>query len=330
MIRWGILGAGRIAAAVGADIAGSEGSTVAAVGARDPGRARALADTLGAPRAYGSYQELVDDPGIDVIYVATTHAQHHEHALLALRAGKPVLVEKAFTLNAREAREVIDEAGRRGLFCMEAMWMRMNPLVRKAVGFARGGRLGTVVAVNADHGQYFAYDPANRLFDMAAGGGALLDLGVYSAAFGWLFLGEPDTVQSTGSLVPTGADLSVAMQWGYADGRFAQLSCTAGAATPCVATVMGTEGWLSLDAPFYRPSTLVLQRRGEQPETFTESLPGNGFGPEIAEVERCVAAGLTQSELSPWDDTIGILRVLDGVRAELGVHYPADDVGHIA
>lgn len=330
MIRWGILGAGRIAAKVGADMAASAGSEVVAVGARDLGRAKTLADGLGAPRAYGSYQELVDDNDIDVIYVATTHAQHHEHALLALRAGKSVMVEKAFTLTERQAREVIDEARARDLFCMEAMWMRMNPLVRRAVDLVRDGRLGTVVAVNADHGQYFPFDPVNRLFDMAAGGGALLDLGVYSAAFGWLFLGAPDTVTSTGSLAPTGADLTAAMQWGYADGRFAQLSCTSGAATPCVATVMGTDGWLSLGTPFYRATTLTVQRRGEQRQVITDDLRGNGFGPEIAEVERCLGAGLTQSELSPWDDTIGIMRVLDGVRAELGVHYPADDVGDIA
>lgn len=330
MIRWGILGAGRIAAKVGADIAASAGSEVVAVGARDLDRAKTLADELGAPRAYGSYRELVRDADIDVIYVATTHAQHHEHALLALRAGRHVMVEKAFTLTERQAREVIDEARARNLFCMEAMWMRMNPLVRRAVDLVREGALGTVVAVNADHGQYFPYDPANRLFDMSAGGGALLDLGVYSAAFGWLFLGAPDTVTSTGSLTPTGADASAAMLWGYADGRFAQLSCTSGAQTPCVATVMGSDGWLSLGTPFYRPTALVVQRRGEEPEMITDALQGNGFGPEVAEVERCLAAGLTESELSPWDDTLGIMRVLDGVRAELGVHYPADDVGDIA
>jgi predicted dehydrogenase len=330
MIRWGILGAGRIAARVGADIAASAGSEVAAVGARALDRARTLADELGAPRAYGSYRELVSDPDIDVIYVATTHAQHHEHALLALRAGRHVMVEKAFTLTERQAQEVVDEARNRNRFCMEAMWMRMNPLVRRAVDLVRDGQLGDIVAVHADHGQYFPFDPANRLFDMAAGGGALLDLGVYSAAFGWLFLGKPDTVRSTGSLAPTGADLTAAMQWGYADGRFAQLSCTSGAATPCVATVMGSQGWLSLGTPFYRPTALVVQRRGEEPEISTEPLPGNGFGPEVAEVERCLAAGLIESELSPWADTIGIMRVLDGVRAELGVHYPADDVGDIA
>jgi predicted dehydrogenase len=330
MIRWGILGAGRIAAKVGADIAASAGSAVIAVGARDLGRARTLANALDAPRAHGSYQDLVEDPNLDVIYVATTHAQHHEHALLALRAGKHVMVEKAFTLTGRQAQEVVDEARSRNLFCMEAMWMRMNPLVRRAVDLVRDGQLGDIVAVNADHGQYFPYDPANRLFDMSAGGGALLDLGVYSAAFGWLFLGAPDTVTSTGSLTPTGADLTAAMQWGYADGRFAQLSCTSAAATPCVATVMGSDGWLSLGTPFYRPAALVVQRRGEESQIITEPLPGNGFGPEITEVERCVAAGLTESELSPWADTIGIMRVLDGVRAELGVHYPADDVGDIA
>ena len=134
-----------------------------------------------------------------MVYVATTHAQHHEHALLALRAGKPVLVEKAFTLTAREAAEVVAEAGRRGLFCMEAMWMRANPLVRRALALVAEGAIGTVRSVSADHGALFPFDADHRLFDLGAGGGALLDLGVYSATLAWLFLGEPATVQTTGT-----------------------------------------------------------------------------------------------------------------------------------
>src|SRR5882757_3906466 len=162
-IRWGILGAGGIAHTVGPEIAATPGNDVVAVGARDLDRATALATKVGAPRSYGSYAELVADPDIDVVYIATTHGQHHEHALLALRAGKPVLVEKAFTLNAREAREVVAEARDRRLFCMEAMWTRLNPLIRRAVELTEAGEIGDVLAVRTDLSKLFPYDPAHRL-----------------------------------------------------------------------------------------------------------------------------------------------------------------------
>src|SRR5215831_21385605 len=180
LVRWGILGAGGIAGTVGAEIAATPGNEVAAVGSRDADRAAALAGRLAAPRCYGSYAELAADPDVDVVYVATTHGQHHEHALLALRAGKPVLVEKAFTLNAREARDVIAEARARRLFCMEAMWMRLNPLIRTAQEVATSGRIGDLVSVRSDLSTRFEFDPKHRLFDLEVGGGALLDIGVYS------------------------------------------------------------------------------------------------------------------------------------------------------
>ncbi|GGS59140.1 MULTISPECIES: Gfo/Idh/MocA family protein [Actinokineospora] len=323
-MRWGILGAGLIAGAVGADIAASPSSEVAAVGARDLDRARKLADRLGAPRAYGSYAELVADPDLDVVYVATTHAHHHEHALLAIEAGKNVLVEKAFTLTAMQAQEVVAAAAARDVFCMEAMWMRMNPLVRRALEMARGGSIGRVLSVTADHGQRFAYDPKHRLFDLDAGGGALLDLGVYPATFAWMFLGAPTGVATTGHLSPTGSDATLAMQWSYDDDRHAHVACTTEAQTPCQATVIGTEGWLRVGTPLYRPCELTVHTRGGGTEVLTEPLPGNGYGPQVAEVERCLRAGLAESPLVPLSETVAIMGLMDRARADLGVRYPAD------
>jgi predicted dehydrogenase len=326
-IRWGILGAGRIAAVVGADIKASAGSEIVAVGARDDSRARAFADTMGIPRSYGSYAELVDDDDVDVIYIATTHGQHHQHALLALDAGKPVLVEKAFTLTAAQAGEVIELARARGLFCMEAMWMRTNPLIRQALEIVAAGRIGEVRSVSAEHGQLFPFDPANRIYDLRAGGGALLDLGVYSATFAWIFLGEPSQVRTTGALAPTGADQTLAMQWEYDDDRYAHVACTTQAATPCLGLVVGTKGSLTLGRPFYKPDTMTIETfdgHSRVTETITDQLPGNGYGPEIAEVERCLREGLTESPLIPLDDTLAIMRLMDQARADLGVRYDAD------
>ena len=324
-IRWGILGAGGIAATVGRDIAASPGSVLHAVGARDAGRAKAFAERHGMRRSYGSYADLVADPDVDVVYVATTHGQHHEHALLALRAGKPVLVEKAFTLNARQAREVVDAARSAGLFCMEAMWMRFNPLVRQAQEIVADGRLGRLVNLRADFSRRFEFSPTHRLFDLGAGGGALLDLGVYPVTFAWLFLGRPQRIAVSGALSETGSDATVAMQFSYPDGQFAQLCTSAVSPSPVGAVVCGTDGWLQLEPTVHRPTRLTVST-AEGPQVVEEDVVGNGYGAQVAEVERCLRAGETESPMVPLDETVAIMELLDDVRAEVGVRYEADDL----
>lgn len=323
-IRWGILGAGGIAATVGSDIAATPGNVLQAVAARDADRAAAFAQRWGVGRSYGSYAELLADDEVDVVYIATTHGQHHEHALLALRAGKPILVEKAFTLTGWQAREVVAEARARGLFCMEAMWTRLNALIRQAVAIAQSGRIGDVVAVRADLSRRFPYDATHRLFDLVAGGGALLDLGVYPATVAWLFLGRPDTVQAVGSLAPTGTDLTSALQWGYADGRVAQLYCSAAGDSPFAVLVNGTAGWIEVDPRIHRPQRLIVQDAEGREVIEGEPAAGNGYGLEVEEVARCLRAGELESPLVPLDETVAILEVLDEARRQLGVRYAAD------
>jgi predicted dehydrogenase len=322
-VRWGVLGAGEIAATVGADIAASPGSEIVAVGARDAARAADFARARGIPRSYGSYVDLVADPDVDVVYVATTTGQHHEHALLALRAGKPVLVEKAFTLNARQAREVVGEARARDLFCMEAMWMRLNPLVLQAVEIARSGRIGEVTSVRADLSRHFDYDPKHRLFDLDAGGGALLDLGVYPVSFVWAVLGSPDSMTAVGRLSPTGSDLVAALQLSYPGGTVAQVLTSAAGDSPDTGLILGTGGWIRLDPRIHRPRTLTVSTP-DGVETIRGTQDGNGYGHQVAEVERCLGVGLTESPTLPLDDTVAILELIDEARAQLGVVYAAD------
>lgn len=324
-LRWGILGAGGIAATVGADIAASDGSVLAAVGARDGGRSAAFADLHGVARSYGSYRELVEDPDLDVIYIATTHAQHHEHAMLALEAGKPVLVEKAFTLNARQAREVVATARARRLFCMEAMWMRFNPLIVEAQRLVASGRIGDVVNVRADLSRQFTYRADHRLFDLGAGGGALLDLGVYPLTFAWLFLGRPDTVQATGVLSPTGSDASTAVQWGYRSGQVAQLHTSAMVESPLGGLVIGTQGWIRVETAVHRPTAIIIHARDGEEVVIAGDLSGNGYGLQVAEVQRCLRAGKLESPVVPLDDTVAILETIDEARRQIGVRYPADE-----
>jgi predicted dehydrogenase len=325
VIRWGILGAGGIAGKFAADLAHTPGNVLAAVGARQADRAADFAVRHGAPRSYGSYQELVSDPDLDVVYIATTHPGHHEQALLAIGAGKAVLIEKPVCLNAADTREVFAAAAAAGVFAMEAMWMRTNPLIRKAQELVAGSAIGELVSVRAELGLGRTFDAGHRLYDLANGGGALLDLGIYPVTFGWIFLGRPESVAVTGALAPTGSDATVAMQWGYPDGRDAQLWCSAPVKAPIRGLVVGTEGWIRTEGRFYRPTALTVMV-GELESRIDDPLGSDthGYGPEIAEVARCLRAGLTESPLIPAADTIAIMELLDGARAELGVRYPGE------
>ena len=333
-IRWGFLGAGGIAGKVARDLASTPGNVLAAVAARDLARAEDFAarfgpgDTRGSasrPRAYGDYRALVEDPDVDVVYIGTTHPMHREQALLAIGAGKPVLIEKPVCLTAADTREVFAAAEAAGVFAMEAMWMRTNPLIRQAQQLISAGAIGEVRSVRAEMALGLPFDPGHRLYELANGGGALLDLGVYPVTFAWLFLGKPDRVAVAGSLAPTGADATVAMQWSFADGRDAQLWCSAPIGGPYRGLILGTDGWLETEGRFHRPTGLVLHNAdGEQrfADPLDPQLPG--YRPEIEEVARCLRAGRLTSELVPPAETIAIMQLLDAARAELGVRYPGE------
>jgi predicted dehydrogenase len=319
-IRWGFLGAGGIAAAMAADLHHGN-NMLYSVAARDADRAAAFAGRFGAALSYGNYRSVVEDPDVDIVYVATTHPFHREQALMAINAGKPVLVEKPLTLNAADAREVLTAARDKGIFAMEAVWMRANPLILKAQEIVARGVIGDVVAVHADFSIKVDFDPTHRLFDLANGGGALLDLGVYPMHFAWLFLGRPDTQQVLGALSPTGSDATVALQWGYASGATAQLRCATTAWTPGRATIAGTIGSISVEPWFLNPDRLVVTT--SEGESRIEGK-GTAYGPQIQEVERCLREGLLESPLAPHAETIAILELIDRARADLGVRYPAE------
>jgi predicted dehydrogenase len=324
-VRWAILGAGGIAAKFADDLGQSSGNVLAAVGSRSLARAQEFADSYGAQSVHAGYQQLVADPDVDVVYVATTHPMHREQALLAIAAGKAVLVEKPVCLNARDTEQVFDAARTAGVFAMEAMWMRTNPLVRTAQRLIAEGAIGRVRSVRAEMALGLPYDPAHRLYDLANGGGALLDLGIYPATFAWIFLGKPDDVIFHGTLADTGADDTVAMQWAFDDGRDAQLWCSASLGGPYRGLVIGEHGWIRFEGRFHRPTALTVSTPdGER--TIDDPLPAGvrGYLPEIEEVERCLRAGALSSPLVPPEETVQIMQLLDDVRAGLGVRYPGE------
>lgn len=330
-LRWGVLGPGRIADEVAADLALVEGATLQAVGSRSRERARAFADRHGAAASYGSYGALLDDPDVDVVYIATPHRQHHALALAALEAGKHLLVEKAFTCTLEGAREVAAAARRSGRFCMEAMWTRFQPAMGRAIQLVRDGAVGEVRQVRADLGLAEPYDPMNRLWDPSQGGGALLDLGVYPVAFLQQVLGgTPAALRVAGDLGPRGAvDAEVALLWQGEQGRVGLAQCSLRSPLPGGAGVFGTEGWLELPPRFHHPTRLVVHPLGGDSRTSeprSEDLPaiGGGYAHELAEVHRCVGAGLTESPTMPLDDTLAVMEVLEGALHALGLRPDED------
>ncbi|MDN5796888.1 MAG: Gfo/Idh/MocA family oxidoreductase [Intrasporangium sp.] len=326
-IRWGILGPGGIARAFAAAVRQGTTSVVVAVGSRDAQRARAFAQDFGIERAHGSYADLVRDDRVDAVHVSSPHSEHHAHAILALQAGKPVLVEKAFTRNAPEAREVIETARRAGLLVAEAMWSRYLPhydVVRRAV---TDGLVGEVVHIVADHSQRLHPGGPPRLAAPELAGGALLDLGVYPVSFADHLLGRPSGVTARATLTERGVDATTAIVLSHAGGAQAVLSASMLAAGPCTATVTGTLGRLELEGRFYAPTTIrwrapdgtVLDERDGGPASHA-----HGFAYEAAEFARGLVSGRLATESMPHAATLRVMQTMDEVRRQVGVTYPGE------
>jgi predicted dehydrogenase len=314
-LRWGILSTGGIARTFTKDLARVDEGVAVAVGSRSFDSANAFADEFDIPHRYGSYEELVGDPDVDAIYVGTPHPMHHDNAILALEHGKHVLVEKAFTVTAAEAREVVDVARRKGLFAMEAMWTRFLPSVVAIRELIARGELGEIVSVEADHGQWFDPDPSFRLFAPELGGGALLDLGVYPVSFASMILGSPNRIVALWDPAFTGVDAQTSMLFGYESGAQAILTCTLRARSATRACVTGEQARIEIDGSFYSATAFSLIDRDGAIRRFDFPREGRGLLYETQEVARCVEAGLLESPIMPLDETISIMETMDSVRA---------------
>ena len=330
-VRWGILGPGRIARNVATDFGLYQaadqhgGGILSAVGSRSLGRAQDFAAEFGAAKAYGSYAELIADPDIDALYIATPHPQHLAPALAGIAAGKHLLVEKTFTATVAGAEELIAAARDAGVFCMEAMWTRFQPVWVRIRELLAAGAIGELRQVRADLGVAADLDPHDRWADPAQGGGALLDVGVYVVSLAHWLLGEPETTTVTGRLADTGVDGEVALHYGYPDGRAAQLQCSIHYSLPGSALLVGTDGWIEVPPRFHHPDRLLLHGRGGGPVEEVVLPPiGRGYAHEFAEVHRCLAAGLTESPIMPLADTLAVQRLLNDACERLGVTHHED------
>ncbi|MCX4701309.1 Gfo/Idh/MocA family oxidoreductase [Streptomyces sp. NBC_01352] len=328
-VRWGILATGGIAAAFTADLVDLPDAEVVAVASRTEASAKAFADRFGIPRAYGGWEALAQDEDIDVVYVATPHSAHRAAAGLCLTAGRNVLCEKAFTLNAREAEELVALARERGSFLMEAMWMYCNPLIRRLVDLVRDGAIGEVRTVHADFGLAGPFPPSHRLRDPAQGGGALLDLGVYPVSFAHLLLGEPSDIAARATLSEEGVDLQTGALLSWDSGAIASVHCSLVGGTATTASVTGTLGRIDIPYGFFHTDRFVLHRDGREPQEFTADPadgPRGSLRHEAREVMRALRAGETESPLVPLDGTLAVMRTLDAIRERVGVRYPGEDL----
>lgn len=320
-LRWGILGTGGIAALQTSDL-NDNGFTVAAVGSRSQSSADEFASRWGIATAHGSYDALVNDDGVDAIYVSTPHPFHHENALQALNAGKHVLVEKPFAMNAAQTREVVELAEQKGLVVLEAMWTRYLPHMVRVRELLKAKELGEIRTLIVDHLQDLPKDPKHRINDPALGGGALLDLGIYPVSFAFDVLGAPAKIISSGTMTATNVDAQVAMIFEYDNAR-ALLSTALDARGPNTATITGTNGRIEIDSVWYNPTTFTrFDKDGGVVEQYEHAVVGRGMQYQAWELERLVAAGVTGNDILSPSESVAIMAALDTIRGQIGLTYP--------
>jgi predicted dehydrogenase len=325
-IRWGFIGTGGIATAFATDLALMPDAQLVAVGSRSQSTADEFGARFNVAHRHATYDELVNDATVDVVYVSTPHPGHHDAALSAINAGKAVLVEKPFTMNANEASSLVDAARSRGVFLMEAMWTRWLPHMVRVRELLASRALGDVRVVIADHNQWFARDPGFRLFDPALGGGALLDLGIYPLSFASMVLGAPTRVTAVSDRAFTGVDATTSAILQYDDDAHSVLTTSLEVAGPNRAAIVGTEARIEIDSVFYAPTSFTLiGRDGTVLERFDEpQKEGRGMQHEAAEVMRCMRAGRLESDVLPLDETLAIMGTLDEIRRQIGLVYAGE------
>jgi len=324
--RWGILGTGKIAKSFAAALRDTPGAVLAGVASRSMDSAAAFAAEQGQAhvQAYGSYQALVDAVDIDLVYVASPHTEHMANAMLALNAGKGVLCEKAFTINRVEAERVVVLARSKKLFLMEAMWTRFMPALAEVQRIIASGEIGTVNQVSADFGFKADVGPEHRLFNPALGGGALLDLGIYPLSIAAALLGPVASVTAQAEMGPTGVDVNTAFILRHARGGLSSCACSITTLSPVELTVAGERGFIRMNTRFHHAQSITVTRADGAARTVPTPFLGNGYVHEIIEAQRCFHAGLLESPGMPLDETLALMGVMDDIRAQIGLRYPAD------
>ncbi len=324
VVRWGIFGTGNIARAFATGLQDTPGAVLAGVASRSIDSARSFGSAFGSPTSYGSYEALAAAADIGIIYIGTPHPMHVENALLALGGGKAVLCEKPFTINRRQAEQVVALARARQVFLMEAMWTRFMPALAEVRRIIASGEIGEVSQVHADFGFAATDDPTHRVNDRALGGGALLDLGIYPLSIAAALLGPIASVQAQAQMGPTGVDVQTGFTLKHAGGGLSVCSCSLRARTPSELTVSGTLGSVRMNSMFHLATSVTVRLADGSTRTVATPFLGNGYVHEAIEAGRCLRAGLLESPAMTLDETLALMGWMDTIRAQIGLAYPAD------
>lgn len=324
-IRWGILACGKIAEKFADDlVAHVPDAVVYAVASRDLMKAQIFGQKYEATKIFNSYQDLVNCPEVDVIYIASPHALHYEHTLLCLNAGKAVLCEKAFAINATMVKEMMTKSKEKNLFLMEAIWTRFHPAIAQTLEIIQSGQIGDIVHIVADFGFKAVYDEEARLFNPSLTGGSLYDIGIYPLFISKLILGNPKEMKAVATFAPTGVDVNTAISLNYENGATASLFSTLNAQTDTTCTIYGSKGKLFLHGRFHETKGITLTITGEEPQVFETERLGHGYSYEAQEVQRCLKLGKTESDKLPLQFSLELMELLCEIRQQIGLVYPQE------
>ena len=322
--NWGLIGTGGISNLFAEGLTTLDQAMIYAVGSRNQTTADLFAEKWPLSRAYDSYEALFADPEVDVVYIGTPHNFHFQNVRDALNAGKHVLCEKPFTINAREARELIELARRKKLFLMDAMWNRFQPWFQVVKDLLREGRLGELLHFKADLSFHFDVGPEHRIYNRDLGGGALLDLGVYPLALASAFLGKPNEIKSMAHFYPTGVDDQVSMLFGYPSGATAELGCSSRYLSKNNATLHGSRGFIEIHGMIIRPEKITIHEQGQKVIEIDTPYISNAYQYEAQAVMEMLELGETEHPLMPLDETIEIMETMDEIRRNIKLSYPGE------
>jgi len=323
--NWGIIGPGRIAHNFAEGLAVLPEAKLYAVASRSEQRARDFAEKYQVPFYYEGYDQILTNPDVDIIYVATPHTSHFADTIMCLEKGMPVLCEKPFTIHSNQLKKLVHTARSKKVFLMEAIWTRFLPTIEKVIEIRESGEFGKIKAVYADFGFYAPFDPESRLYNLDLGGGALLDIGIYPVFLSLLLLGKPVEIKAIADLSQTGSDESCSILCKYPVGQMANLACTLAADTPIEANIIFEKGRVKINRRWFMPSSLAITDSKDKTTELNFKYEGNGYHLEAREAMDCLSKNLTESRKLPLQFSLDLMELLDEIRNQCHIHYPGVD-----
>jgi predicted dehydrogenase len=293
---------------------------------RDLQKAKDFASENGFEKAYGSYEDMVADPNVDAVYVATPHSHHHEHAMLCLNHKKAVLCEKAFAMNKNEVEEMIACAKKNNTFLMEAFWTMFQPSFNKAMEIVKSGELGKLKIIRSDFAFNALYDEEKRLYNVKLGGGSLLDIGIYPVFAALTSLGKPEIIKTFADFASTGSEESISIIFKYKDGEMANLTSSFAGFSPTQTEYWFEKGYMVLNPKWHAPTNITVWKEGGEIQTFPSvHKEGTGYQYEAAHVMECLDAGKIESDKMSWQMSLDLMETLDRIRIDAGIFFPDHD-----